>query len=398
MKAILLVAHRWAGLTIALAVLVTGLTGAILPWQDQLRSWFAPQVWNAGPPTPGAEPLSGIELVRRVERETGGIVSYIPLAPDPSHAQSIFLSSPPGAPPLDFEQVFVDPYSGEIRARVRFGDLRDGAINLMPFLVNFHYSLASGNWGRFLLGLAAFIWCLEAVAGLLLTVPRALRAGWRRRLRQWGRAWRIRGKPGSGTFTFDLHRASGLWLWPMTLVFGWSAVAFNLDVVHEPVQRFFGGEGLYQPVPNPTPDAGGPMSMEDAAATGARLMAREAAEKGFTVHAPGALSLNPYNKVIGYYARTSLDGPTENASTAVWFDQASGRQLAFRQPFGDTRADAVDKAMRMLHTADLFGWPYKVLVTLFGLLTSIMALAGVILWLKRSNRRWRKAGFSTPDS
>src|SRR5690606_3525249 len=123
------------------------------------------------------------------------------------------------------------------------------------------------------------------------------------------------------------HRAAGLWIFPAMLVFAWSAVAFNLDQVHTPVQRAFGAQGLYRPVTNPLPAPGVPMTWETAVEVGERLMNEEAARRGFEIRGPEALSLNPYAGVTGYYARTSLDGPTQNGSTAVWFDQVSGRPV-----------------------------------------------------------------------
>nr|WP_306306218.1 PepSY domain-containing protein [Methylomonas koyamae] len=42
---------------------------------------------------------------------------------------------------------------------------------------------------------------------------------------------------------FDLHRAGGLWLWLLLLVFAWSSVYMNLsDSVYAPVTRTLVGE------------------------------------------------------------------------------------------------------------------------------------------------------------
>ena len=389
MRALLLIVHRWAGLTVAFVLVVTGLTGAVLPYQDQLRSLTAPEIWNVEKPNPDARPLSGLEMMRLAEAYSGGTVGYIELVPKPDHAFSVFVSPDPGGAPADYDQVFIDPYTSKIRAAVRYGDLKDGAINLVPFLISFHYSLAAGLWGSWILGVAALIWCGLCVAGFFLTLPRS-NGGWRETFRRWRGAWGIRRRQGIQVFAFDLHRAAGLWLWPMMLVFAWSAVAFNLDGVHHPVQRFLGAQGLYRPIDNPAPAVGKAMSPERAEVLGRALMAKEAQQRGFTIRAPEALSFRPYAHLIGYYARTSLDGPTDQGSTVVWFDEVSGREVAFERPFGTTAADAVDKATRMLHTAALFGWPYKLFVSFFGLLTAATAIAGVYMWIRRSDKRPRK--------
>jgi uncharacterized iron-regulated membrane protein len=393
MRGSLHILHRWAGLTIALALIVTGLTGAILPFQRELAYWLAPDVWHVEQPSENAPALGGLDLARRVEAETGGFVSYIPLNLDRDRAQAIFVGQRPDGAPLAFDEVFADPYTGAIRARVRYADLRDGPVNWMPFLLSFHYSLAAGEWGRWLLGVAALVWMPLSLIGLVLSFP--MRAnGWRDALRRWTSAATIRRERGGTIVIHDLHRAAGLWLWPVMLVFAWSAVAFNLDGVHSRVQGALGARGLYTPVENPQPAVGEPMPLEQALAVGQRLMRREAERRDFAIRGPEALSLNPYARTIGYYARTSLDGPTDNGSTAVWFDQVSGHLLGFRAPFGETPADATDKAFSMLHTASVFGWPYRVFVSLFGVATATMATAGVVLWFRRSLRKNGTSGMA----
>ncbi|RIV85492.1 hypothetical protein D2V17_10380 [Aurantiacibacter xanthus] len=387
MRKALLIAHRWTGVIVALAVIITGLTGAIIPYQDQIRSLVAGEVWDAAPPEPGARVLSGLELKRIVEAETGGEVGFIQLVPASDHAHSVFVSAPSGEPPLPFRQFFLDPYTGEIRARVNFAELADGPINIAPFLVSLHYSLAAGQTGRLLLGVAALAWLLLSLAGLVLTFPRkGPRKGSPTFWRDWAGAWRLRRKGARKVRLYDFHRATGLWLLPFTVVFTWSAVAFNLDAVHQPVQAMLGGKGLFAPVDNPAPDPGAAMSAEQAEQVGARLMREQAEARGFTIRGPEALSFRPYAHVIGYYARTSLDGPTGNGSTAVWFDQASGRLIAFRHPYGETSADTFDKVLRLLHTGEMFGGVYKLAISLFGLLISATTIAGVVMWLKSKRR------------
>ncbi len=380
-----LIVHRWVGLSLALVLVLVGLTGAILPFASELNRLAAPSLWRAAPPSPGARVLDGIDLMERVERRTGGNVGYVRLSLPPDQAQAVFIEPREGGPALDCSEVIVDPYTGAVRRCLRYGDLSEGAVNIVPFLVRLHYSLAAGSWGMFAFGVAALIWCVECLLGLWLTLPRPV-AGvrWAKR---WLPAWRIRRGQGAVTLVHDLHRAVGLWLLPVMLVFAWSAVAFNLQSVHAPVQRLFGAHGLYAPVVNDRPAGGPAMSRMAALEHGETLMAGMAAQRGFTVAEPYAISWNPYAHAIGYYARTSLDGPTDQGSTAVWFDENSGRLLAFRHPFGDTPADAFDKATRMLHTASLFGWPCKLFVTFVGLAIAGMAMAGVALWFLRTRGR-----------
>jgi uncharacterized iron-regulated membrane protein len=385
----LLLVHRWAGLVIAAFLVVAGLTGTVLPFATELNHALAPQVWKVTPPTPGARPISGVELMHRVETQTGGMVRYVPLQLDPNFAEAVFVGSRPGGPKLAYNEVFADPYTGEIRQTVKYGRLSDGPVNIVPFIIAFHFSFAAGPLGIWLFGAASLAWVFVSLIGVYLTLPtRSGRQPTRPWVRRWAPAWTVRRSDGAHAFVFDLHRAGGLWLWLAMLVFAWSGVAFNLPQAHDPVQRLLGGRGLYTAPQNPDPGEGTVMSPEAAVERGRALMAQQARERGFTVEYDYALSLNPQAHAIGYYARTSLDRPVEEqGSTLVWFDAVDGRLLEFKPPFGKTPADTFDKWVRVLHMADAFGLPYRLLVSVFGLLTAVLSALGVVLWSRRQIRR-----------
>ncbi len=387
MRGHLLKLHRWVGLAITLLLLVVGLTGAVIPWQDQIRSAVAGDIWDVTPPGPDARVLSGLDLKRIAEDQTGGTVSYIQLQPDPTHAFYVFVSPAPGGPPLGYRQVLMDPYNGEIRAKLRFAELSDGAINLAPFLVKIHYSLGLGPYGQLALGIVALVWLVMSLIGVYLTWPRGANGG---RFRRWLRAWRIRRGRGGRVWVHDFHRATGLWFLPMTLVFAWSALGFNLKPVHDPVQKLMGAEGLYQPVVNDTPDAGDTLSEDQALAVGQELMRAQAREQGFVIRGAEALSFRPHSDLIGYYARTSLDGPTDRGGTVIWFDDSSGRSVAFVRPYGETTADVVDKATRLLHSGEMLGTPFRLLISAFALLLCAMMISSALLWLHKSGKKARK--------
>ena len=387
----LVLAHRWLGLTIAIVLLVAGLTGAVLPFSADLNHMASPKLWAAAPPTPGAPLLSGIALMHKVEQQTGGVVRFMPLQLDPHFAQAVFVGARPGGPSLGYEEVIADPYTGAIRQKTVYGRLSDGPVNLVPFLMELHYELAAGPTGYLLFGCAALIWVFVSLIGFYLTLPArsaraAARASW---LQRWAPAWQMRPKAGALPFTFDLHRVGGLWVWPVMLVFAWSAVAFNLPQVHDPVHRALGARGLFTAPRNVDPADGTVMSPEAAVQRGRVLMDEQARQRGFTVEGGWALSLNPSAHTMGYYARTSLDRPIEKqGSTAVWFDQVDGRFLELQAPFGRTAADSFDKWVQVLHRADVFGLPYRLFVSLFGLLVASSAATGVILWTRRQMRRF----------
>lgn len=175
-RATLVVLHRWAGLTIAGFLLVAGVTGATLPFREELTWLCAPALWRAAPPAAGARPLPGPELAERVAAQTGGQPVQVPLRIDGDHAIAMFVFARPGARPLGYDRVIVDPYSGQVRERLRFGAIEAFPRDLPTFLLALHYGYIAGKAGQLVFGLAAMIWLLDGLVGVALTFPIRMRS------------------------------------------------------------------------------------------------------------------------------------------------------------------------------------------------------------------------------
>lgn len=387
------IAHRWAGLTLAVFLTIAGLTGALLPFEESLHYATRPLLSRATPPYPGARPLDGIAIAGRVERETGGRIAYLPLDVPRDHVMRIFVAAAPGRPPLPYDVVWADPYTGQVRLAFTWGGVRDGPENVMPFLYQLHYGYVAGPWGMWTFGIAALIWTIDCFVGFGLTLPirqkaprgASARSSWWRR---WKPAWLVRRHARGHKLHFDLHRASGLWLWPLLLVFAWSGVALTLPQVERPVMRLFGASGSYAPPPRAQPLATPPIDRRHALALGLRELRAIGARRGFTVGAPAMLGYDEGSGTYMLYARTSLDAVHEGGRTTLWIDATNGRPLHWADPVGKTGADRVSTWLELLHMADVFGLPYRIFVSVLGVAVTLLSVTGVLIWLrKRSARR-----------
>ena len=229
------VAHRWAGLSLALFLIVAGLTGALMAFYDELEALVAPQLHLVQPPAPQAKQLAALELREKVQAAyPGAVINYLPLHVKPGHALKLDIrrvdpaTGRIGPWSSEVDEVFVDPYTGRILGERLWGDISQGAINFMPFIYRLHYTLLADKTGRYVLGIAALIWMLDSLVGFYLTFPmRRTRSqsptkdhgpSWWSR---WKPSWLVRWSGGETKLTFDLHRAGALWIWPVLLVFAW---------------------------------------------------------------------------------------------------------------------------------------------------------------------------------
>ena len=194
-------------------------------------------------------------------------------------------------------------------------------------------------------------------------------------------------RAGGYKLTFDLHRAPGLWAWPMLLVFAWSGVGLALPSVERPVMRVLGASVSFAPPPRAQPLMAPPIGRRRAIALGTRLLDRIGTRRGFVVERPTMLGYDSIGGVYALYARTSLDAVDDGGRTVLWLDAVSGRPLHLDDPIGAKSADRVMSWMTMLHTAEVFGAPYRIFVSLLGLLVTTLSVTGISIWMRKRNAR-----------
>ncbi|MET0534580.1 MAG: PepSY-associated TM helix domain-containing protein [Steroidobacter sp.] len=398
------ITHRWAGLSLALFLTVVGLTGALMAFYDEIESLIAPQLHIAQPPSAQTEPLDSLELREKVRAAyPGAVINYLPLKSEPGKVIRLDIRRidpatgriGPWSPTID--EVFVDPYTGRVIAHRLWGDISQGAVNVMPFIYRLHYTLLADKTGRYILGIAALIWVLDTFIGFYLTLP-----AWRARQQnstanngpswwsRWKPSWLVRWTGGETKLTFDLHRAGGLWIWPMLFVFAWSSVYFNLREVYDPVMRMFGAEKLLDGVATLARPRHEPQ-LDFAAATahGRELAKSEAAQRGLTIEPDGASALS-HRPAVGayvYYFSTDRDFTIRGGRSLVIFDSDSGALKKIMLPQGANGANTFTEWMIALHMARVGGLPYRIAVTLIGLLVTTLSVTGVLIWMRKRQAR-----------
>lgn len=215
------------------------------------------------------------------------------------------------APPLRANQVFVDPYTGQIRGERHNGKATEGLRSVMPVVYLLHRSLAAGNAGALVLGAVALLWTLDCFIGLWLTLPVRATPGRRSHcswLSRWAPAWRLRWGAGAYKLLFDLHRAGGLWTWALLLALAISSLALTLPSVYDAGMRSLLAhqrDELALPPSSARSDA--VMDWAAARESGRRLMQAQAAAMGFTVLREDWMLFDPARGVFRYAVHSDRD-------------------------------------------------------------------------------------------
>lgn len=386
-RAFWVVAHRWAGLTIAFFLCVAGLTGSLIAWNHELDELFAPALFQTDPPEAGARPLDPLALRARAEALTGARIDRAPLHWEEGEAVQYYPAAAPGQPTLAYNQIGLDPYTGKETARRQRGALTEGRHNIMPFVYRLHYELALGRWMYLAFGIAALIWTLDCFVGFFLTLP----AGASRRWSRWRKAWQVRTPVRSRyRLNVDLHTAGGLWLWPVLLVFAWSAVGFNLrEEVYNPVMTAVTGKpDMFSAIEKPAvPNQAQRLSWPAALAEGRAHAAALAARHGFRIEREGVLIFNRPNALWQYRVRSDRDLWGRYESTRILFSDRDGSLVNFQIPSGHHARETVDNWTFGLHMGLIGGLPYRIFVTILGLAVTGLSMTGVIIWMRKRSAR-----------
>jgi uncharacterized iron-regulated membrane protein len=380
--------HRWLGLTIALFVVMAGLTGAVIAFNEELDARLNPDLFHVHPRDVSLSPLALRELAEQLEPRAH--VDFVGLNRKPHETAIQYLSArtdpATGAPhELEHDQLFLDPYSGELRGgRQSEGDWGLDRRRLMPTLFWLHRTLLiPGHLGEQILGGVALIWLISAVAGLYLTLPE--RRG--NFLRSWRRSWQVRSVRPLARASFELHRALGLWAWIVILLIALSAVRMNLyEEVFKPVA---GAVLRFQEVGSTAsrhPENRQDFRWEDALAQGRALMAARAARDGFRIRHESYLALDREQGVFTYAVNSSLDVRAHGGDTQVLFAAWGGRELSFAHPQGSS-GNGLAIWLEALHRAHVWGLPHQIFMSLMGLVVVLVTSAGVVLWAKRRGAR-----------
>jgi uncharacterized iron-regulated membrane protein len=389
LRAMALWVHRYVGLATAAFLAVAGVTGTVLVFAEELDSAINSTIMRVDAEGQAAEPF---EVARRVQAIQPNEPAWeVNFAARPGHAVEVWHEVSEDR----YRQRFVNPYTGAILGDREWGNIGEGVVNLIPFIYRLHYSLALGEVGVFLFGLVALLWTLDTFVGAYLTFPtpgpaRARRgaAVW---LKRWLPAWLLKtNRLFSGVFTW--HRASGLWLWGLLLVFAWSSVGLNLSDVYRPIMRATFGltEHVHTALPEvPKPYSPAAFSMEQAHVQAKQYMAAELARHGAELRRERTLAYTPEHGAIVYTVESSLDLSSRHPHTQVFFDAQSGAVLGFQAPTGQTPGDTITSWLYALHFASIGGLPYRLLVAAIGLLVALLSATGVWIWLRKRQKRAR---------
>ncbi len=383
-RSLIVVIHRYVGLSLASFLFVAALSGSILSFNHELEELINPELFIVPIPKPFQKKLDPLLLHEKVKVAFPNIsTDYIPLrslAPEKSFSISVHSAT---NDPIDFDQVFLDPYTGRVLGTRMRGDLSQGFKNIMPFIYKLHYSLLLGDIGELIFGIIALIWTLDILFVTYLTFPlnTSKRDIWI--IRWWKHSWHIKLSDFKSLKRFvNLHKSIGLWILPILFIFAWSSVYFNLGSIYKPVMHIlFEYQHLNMNAKNLSTNP--KLDWYEAREIGRKLMLEESIKYGFKINYEDFIGYFPKRDMYEYFVNSDRDIFQNEGKTRIYLDKNTGKLLSIRIPTGQASSDTITSWITAFHMAAIGNVWFKVFIALMGGIIVLLIFTGVFMW-------WRK--------
>lgn len=385
--------HMWVGLILGLLLALLGLSGSILVYDDAISEFLAPVPHVS---TQGTElPLDRIVEVARGVAGQGAV--QIALAREADDPVSVRVTRPragegtgrgegrgerramdgqragaQGGPqgPQAATQVFIDPVSGAV-----LGSRKAQLSPILAFSHQLHGNFLMGREGRQFVGWLGVAMLALGVTGLALWWPKR---------GQWKYAFFVRRTAKGLRFHRELHAATGIWIFVVFMIVSFSGVVIAFPNTFGLAGGGQAGGGVtfnLREGPEIAPLAGATAIGADRALAMARTAMPDAE--------PTSLSLpvRPDRTIMVNMLAHGAVGAT------VYIDPWRGEVVAKRDPSQNFLA-----WQRPLHQGSGLGAIWKALVFLSGLVPALFVITGVIMWVKKRQRRMPMTAALAPEA
>jgi uncharacterized iron-regulated membrane protein len=262
--------------------------------------------------------------------------------------------------------VFLHPASGQV-----MGELPPGG--WIQRLQQLHFDLLGGRTGEAVSRVGAWGLFALSLTGLVIWWPGRA---------QWRRGFTIDTRAGWKRTVWELHRATGIWVFTLLLMWAATGIHFTTPGL---ARRIVGAVApLATPAPAVVVNTPGATERRSVSAFVAGAQARWPGAPLARVILPSP-SQAAVSVTVARHQHGDWDGSDE---VTMWFDPASGRLLRTDDAGNAPSGERAVRWLGLLHVGTFGGgWPVKVLWAAGGAALAVLFGTGVLLWWNRVLRR-----------
>jgi len=342
--------HMWTGLALGALLVVLGLSGSLLVYNEEIARWSTPPATAVGTPAP-------LDALVAAARGNGGaqgpVILTLPKATgDPALVRLL-------PEPRTF---FVDPVSAQV-----LGSRATALSPLVQAADELHGNLFLGPTGRQAVGWLGVAMALLGLTGLVLWWPSA---------RLWTSAFIVHRRARGLRLLRELHGAAGIWGFCVFIIVSLTGAGM---VFSDDMRALMGNGHAANPLlgPNVLPASTAPIGIQTCVDLARQALPAERVR--FLVARPEAAIT---------VAMSEEDAPM---LTLVYVDPYRARVVAIRDPRRLGGLDGYLVWQKPLHVGEGLGPIWRLLVFLSGLLPLIFVITGFTMWWRKRRNRGARA-------
>lgn len=353
--------HRYSGLLLSLFLVMAGLTGAALAFNDEIDAWLNPQFYRLTS-TGSRQPIDA--LVARVEHDyPRARLAFFVMEQDANAPLQAKLRPRKPNDELTVDTVFIDPATATVVGERNTKAVSLAPQNLMPFLFRLHRYLLLEKPGAIISGSLGLLWLATLLIGFALA--------WPKHRNGWGKALSIKRGAGSFRLMYDLHRTVGLIAGTLLVITAFTGAVMNLPDVARPLVS-----SLSALTPPPVGSA------EDGKQKIGWQQALASAQATMPLGTPARIARDEKHGLYQIRLRKP-DDIQDSGSVRVFVDAIDGHVLRALDPLKGSAGDTFIGVQYGLHTGQILGLPGKILVAFLGLLPLMFMITGIAIWLQK---------------
>lgn len=379
--------HLWIGVPSALILFVVCLSGSLYVFSEDISRWIDKDKYSVH--HPGTAALSIEELKTKVEEQQKGLkVTAVQIPENADEAWVVTLKKPEqqgdkAKNPKEKgrgQSFIVDPYTGKV-----VGTTQTSSFKFFNTVMQLHrWLLLDKEIGKHVTGIAAFMFLLLEITGIMLWVPRKLRS-WKN-WKAWKSGFGIRRDAGWKRKNFDLHKAVGFYTFIFITIMAITGPYMGLDWYKHGVNNVLG-------VKQPKKDEKKDNKKEDKKHLSAKIADTAQA-------LPIKTLLQKVDSIYAYAAITRINFPENGSATfnimkvRKGFSEASlpdritlnafTGAVVKTERFADKKlGEKIAASMKSIHTGELFGGFTKIIWFVACLIATCMPVTGILIWLNK---------------
>jgi uncharacterized iron-regulated membrane protein len=344
------------GVIVGLLLMVMGITGSLLVFDDEIENFLSPQLLQV---KPQKERVSIESMLKTAQRTYPKLkFEHIMIPQEPDEVYTIMTS--------DSTSVYVNPYTGSIVG------LRQWRQSYKGFLYDLHVSLLMGDLGVIVVAVGGLLLVLLSITGVILW------PGWKRlnfgfKIR-WLAPWRLR--------NYDFHKVSGILSVVFLVLIASTGVAMSYWSQSEQALYWLTHTPKFATSIDVTANANDtpPLMLDelltkaDAALPGAKTTSVDlpsTPHKALRVRKKFSEEFDPYGWSF------------------VYLNQYIGKVLRVDNALEAPLAAQINSLLYPLHIGIFGGLQVRILYVIIGLIPTFLGITGWTIWWSRTHNRKR---------